>query len=355
MARADRQPGRRRALPDPDRGDPELDRPATETDQLHRRGVRIWLSITALGFGLTLLAWTPLDPPDFVAEIGAAVLTTTYAFALAVRTAGRPRTAAVLAAVLAVAALVSGQPILLAGVAVGTAALAAILGTMATVPAQRVRHAVRELLVASAVAVVGAFAAEAYRAPVAVDRAGYVALVLALVGVLGLVWRLGAGLHGLGRRGAIAVLGGIVLLFVALAYTEALSRWSSGDLRGNLDGFVTAVHDALGAVPRPTEFLLGFPALMWGTSIRARRRQGWWMCTFGAAGLAVVATSLLNPGNSLSEAGLVLLYSLILGTGLGYLLIRLDAYVTGTRGRRARQAEQESAHRPEPGRTRPLF
>ena len=110
-----------------------------------------------------------------------------------------------------------------------------------------------------------------------------------------------------------------------------------------------------GAVPRPTAFLLGFPALAWGVSTRARRRQGWWVCAFGAAGLSVVATSLLNPSVPLTEAALVLAYSLALGLAIGYAVVRADAYLTGTRGRRARQLEEQAAHRPEPARTEALL
>ena len=43
------------------------------------------------------------------------------------------------------------------------------------------------------------------------------------------------------------------------------------------------------------------------------------------------------------------------GLALGYLVIRADAFLTGTRGRRARQLEEQSAHRPEPARLDPLL
>src|SRR3954452_12070226 len=36
----------------------------------------------------------------------------------------------------------------------------------------------------------------------------------------------------------------------------------------------------LGAFPRPIEAVLGVPALAWGCHMRARRRQGWWLCAF---------------------------------------------------------------------------
>jgi peptidoglycan/LPS O-acetylase OafA/YrhL len=103
------------------------------------------------------------------------------------------------------------------------------------------------------------------------------------------------------------------------------------------------------------EFLLGFPVLAWGVYTRARRRQGWWAAVFGAAGLAVVAGSLLDPAVSLPEAGLTVVYSLVLGLLLGYLVIRADRFLSGDRGRRARRAEEAAAHRPEPGRLRPLL
>jgi hypothetical protein len=311
--------------------------------------------VTGVGLLLCLAEWTTFDAPGWEAPAGAVTISTSYAVALGARTGGSTLYSGLLALTLSVAAVVSEQPILLSGVAVGTAVLAAVLGVMATKPAARFRWVAVEVCLAAAVAGVGAFSVEAYQAPVSVDRATYLALGVALLGAVGLVYRLGAGFHGLGRRGAVAVVSGIVLLFVGLAYSEALSRWGTGDLRTGIDDGISAIHDALGAVPRPTEFLLGFPALAWGVSTRARRRQGWWVCAFGAGGLAVVVTSLLHPTVSLSEAGLVLAYSLVIGLALGYAVIRADAYLTGTRGRRARMLEEQSAHRPEPARIDPLL
>ncbi len=109
------------------------------------------------------------------------------------------------------------------------------------------------------------------------------------------------------------------------------------------------------AVPRPMEVLLGFPGLAWSVSTRARRRQGWWAAVFGAAGLAAVAASLLDPTVSLVEAGLSLVYSLVLGLLFGYLVIRADRFLSGARGRRARSEEAAAAHRPEPGRLQALL
>ena len=366
MARADQQPGRRRAAPEPRRrAEPSAKPPKPQktprapqpgrSPTSRQKAFRAWLAVTLLGLLLCITGWTSLDLPGWVPTTGAVLITTAYAVGLAVRTGGRPYYCGVLTLLLAVAAAVWEEPILLSGVAVGTAVLAAVLGVMGTMAVANFRLVAREVTVAALVAATGAFAVEAYQAPVSVDRAGYLALGIALLGAVGLVYRLGAGIHGLGRRGAIAVVSGIGLLFVGLAYTEALSRWGSGELTNGVEDLIADIHNGIGGVPRPTEFLLGFPALAWGISTRARRRQGWWVCAFGAAGLSVVATSLLNPSVPLAEAGLVLVYSLVLGLVIGYTVIRADTFLTGTRGRRARKLEEQAAHRPEPERLQALL
>lgn len=366
MARAEQQPGRRRAAPPPKRSArepkvrvpkerPNKERPSAPEPPSNQQLIRAWWVSTGLGLLLCVVGWTGLPAPSWMPPVGAVLITTVYAAALAVRTGGYARVSGALAFTLSAAAVVWEEPILLSGVAVGTAALAAILGVMVTTPAARFRNVAREVGIAAGVAAIGAFAVEAYQAPVSVDRAAYLALAVALLGAVGLVYQLGAGIHGLGRRGAFAVVSGIGLLFIGLAYTEALSRWGTGDLTNSIGDALTWIHDVLGGVPRPMEFLLGFPALAWGVSTRARRRQGWWVCAFGAAGLSVVATSLLDPSVPLVEAGLVLAYSLALGLAIGYGVVRADAYLTGTRGRRARRLEEQAAHRPEPARTEALL
>lgn len=345
MVRAGQRTGRRRLEPAP---------------RIRRRPTLPVLE--ALWFGATLVAvlalatgWVRWDVPDWVATAGAVATTTLYAFALTFRTGGRAVTNGGLTLLLSVGAVLSGLPVLVAGAAVATAVLAAVLGVMATKPAAGYGAVVRECLVASVVAGVGAFAVEAYQAEVSLERVGYLALGLSLLGALGLVFRLGAGLHGLGRRGFLMLVSGLVLLFVIVAYTEALTRWGSPDLARRLEETVTDLRSSVGAVPRPIAVLLGFPALAWGVSTRARRRQGWWVCAFGAVGLAVVTVSLLNPRVSLFESGLALVYSLVLGLLLGYLVVRADQFLTGPRGRRARELEVAAAHRPEPGRMQPLL
>lgn len=315
----------------------------------------VWSLLVILAAAALAVGWTPLAAPDWVPTAGAVAITTLYAFGLAYRTGGRAVISGALALGLSLGTVLSGLPVLLAGAAVGTAALAAVFAVMTTKPAAGYVTVVRECLVATLVAGIGAVAVEAFRPQVSLERSGYLVLGLSLLGALGLVFRLGAGWHGLGRRGVIMLVSGLVLLFVSLAYTEALTRWGSPALADGLDRTLRDIRAALGAVPSPIAFLIGFPALAWGVSTRARRRQGWWVSAFGAVGLAVVTVSLLDPAVSLLESGLSLLYSVLIGLALGYLVVRADTFLTGARGRRARRLEEAAAHRPEPGRMQPLL
>ncbi len=339
VARADAKPGRRRAEPQGrtrrgraprppvaetgaplgpaaghDRETPEPTPPPKPARVRRWPGhlVRtLWVLLTLAGALAVAVPWTPYDAPGWVTSAGAVTLTTTCAFALAVRTGGRPVLTGALTVALASAAVLTQQPVLLAAAAISTATIGAVLGVMVTTPAARFPLVARECLVAVLVAVLAAFAANAYDARVSLERAGYLVLGLSLLGALALAYRLAAGLHGLGRRGAVMLVSGIGLLAVSLAYTEALGRWGSPELVDTVERGTRDLAGLIGAVPRPVEVLLGIPALAWGVSTRARRRQGWWGTGFGAAGLAVVATSLLDPEVSLVEAGLATTYSLV--------------------------------------------
>jgi hypothetical protein len=310
-----------------------------------------------LGAGVTMLvcALTRVGP-QWLDLAGAVVVSTCYTMALALRTGGRPVVFGALTLAIGLVTVLTDTTLLPAGAAVLTAVGSAVLAVMATVPAVRFRTAVREVLVATAVSAVGALAVVGFRPRVALDRFEYLALALALALCFVLVYRLGAGLHGLGRRGVVGVVVGGVLLAVTLAYAEMLRRYGA---ESAIDAILEAVrwfHDHAGAVPRPLLMLVGIPALIWGCHMRARRRQGWWVCAFGAAGTVTVAGLLMNPATSVAEAGLVVLYSLPPGLALGYLVIRADLLLTGPRGgARARREEEQQAVRPEPRRLEPLF
>jgi hypothetical protein len=185
-------------------------------------------------------------------------------------------------------------------------------------------------------------------------RFGYVVLAGALLTALVLVYRLGAGLHGLGRRGYLLAGGALLLLAFALAYSAALGRWGSPELVGQVEDFRAMVRSHLHAVPHPIEALLGVPALAWGVFMRARRRQGWWVCAFGAAATAPATTRFLEFAVPTRATVLAAVYSLVVGLVIGYVVIRIEQSFTGTHGRRARRTEEAGAHRPEPGRMHAL-
>jgi hypothetical protein len=299
---------------------------------------------TALG-----LAVAGVGPP-WLDGAGASAAVSVMAWLLAVRTGGRPVVAALLAAVLGTVAVVVDTAWLRTGAAVLTATTAGVLGVMVTVPAVRFVSAVREAVIASLIAAVGAVAVLGFEPTVSAPRFELVSLGLAFGLVLVLVNRLGAGLHGLGRRGLLVVVAGAVVLLVSLLYGQLLQRYGAESVRATTDAVVAWSRARLGAFPRPLMALLGVPALVWGCHMRARRRQGWWACAFGVAATTAVAQALIDPRGSWLEGGLEVLYGLAVGVVVAYVVVRADLALTAPRGRRGRRAEEAAAHRPEPRR-----
>ncbi|GGO73422.1 hypothetical protein [Nocardioides deserti] len=319
-----------------------------------RTKVSIAWGVVVLALGALVAGIVPVGP-GWLPGVGAVAVATTYTWALAARTGGRPQVFAALALLLGVLALALDDDALRTGAAVLTCVGSAVLGVMATVPARRFGEAARECGLALVIAAVGALATVGFEPRVAVVRFEYVTLGLALLAAFLLVHRLGAGLHGLGRRGLVAVLVGTALLAVTLAYAELLRRYGTAGLVTSLLDAVRWSRDTLGAFPRPIEAVLGVPALVWGCHMRARRRQGWWVCAFGVCATAPVANSLANPSISLLECALSVLYGAAVGLLLGYAVIRADLALTGPRGRRSRRAEEAAAGRPEPRRAEALL
>jgi len=328
---------------------------------LHRPTGRVLWTLLGLGgaffaaaVALLVLAVAGIGPAWFD-QVGAIAVLTTYSALLALRTGGRPVVFGGLALAIGVGTVLLDNDQLRGGTAVIASTVTAVLAVMATVPARRVRHALRELLVAVAIAAVGALAVVGLRPVVALDRFDYVSLAFSFVLAFVLVFRLGAGWHGLGRRGLVVVLVGTLALALSITYAELLRRYGSADFIDTIFEGLRWLHDTIGAIPRTLQVVVGFPAIMWGTHMRARRRQGWWVCAFGVAGTVSVAAGLMNPVAPLLESVLVVGYSLALGIVVGYLVIRVDLAITGPRGRRARQAEELAALRPEPRRFEPLL
>ena len=286
---------------------------------------------------------------------GAIAVGVAYVWALAVRTGGRPVVFGLLALVIGAVVLVSDGEAVRSGAAVLTASTSAVLAVMLTTPAVTIARAVREVLIAFVVAAVGAVAAIGFHPLLALGRFEYTTLALSLLMVVVLVYRLGAGLHGLGRRGIVVIVGGGAVLALGLAYAELLRLYGT-------PGFVSWIFDAaewsqdnLGGVPRPMQALLGIPMLLWGVHLRARRRQGWWACAFGVAGLVPIAHVLADPRLTSTEVVLTEVYSLLVGLLVGVALIRADLLLAGSAGRRSAREEEASAVRPEAGRTQPLL
>ena len=151
------------------------------------------------------------------------------------------------------------------------------------------------------------------------------------------------------------VLGGGAVLALGLAYAELLRLYGTPAVVSGILDAASWTAANLGAVPRPMQALVGVPALMWGCHLRARRRQGWWACSFGVAGLVPITHVLVDPAFTLLDSALTEVYSLVLGLLVGVLVIRVDLLLGGSRGRRANRAEQAAAVRPEARRTEPLL
>ena len=314
----------------------------------------IWSLVVLAGVGALTSRLVDVGP-GWLCGAGAVTIVTAYSWALAVRTGGRPIVVGVLALVLGLVAVISDDDALRTGAAALTSVVVAVFAVMATVPAVRFVRSVREVAVAVALAAIGALATVGFEPVVQVARLEYVTLGMALLGVFALVYRLGAGLHGLGRRGVLIVLIGTVLLAATLAYAELLRHYGTPQLVSHLLDMVVWSRDNLGAFPRPLETVLGIPALVWGVHMRARRRQGWWVCAFGVAATSPIANALVNPAVPLLESALAVSYGAVVGLILGFAVIRLDLAFTAPRGRRGRRAEEAAALRPEPGRTRALL
>lgn len=305
------------------------------------------LALVALAIGLATLR--TIEGPTLVQQSLAAALGVVLAVGLSARIGAHVLLGATLALIVGVGAVLTQWPPLLGGAAFGTGVLAACLGVLATRPAMTFRGVVFEVVVALLVATVGGLGVVGFSVGIDTERFAYGVLSLAFLATVAMVYRLGGGLYGLGGRGLILGAGALALLVVVLVYTAALTRYGSPELVLRVDAAQDWTREYLGGVPHPVEVLVGIPALAWGVSMRARRRQGWWVCAFGTAATAHVVSDLLGGGTALSST-LAALYGLVLGLLLGFAVIRLERVLTG----RSSRAEKDVVQREEPGRMRPL-
>ena len=314
----------------------------------------MWALATLAGLAMLCCALAEVGPPA-LSGIGAVVVAASYTSALSLRSGGRPVVYGALAVLMGVSALWSDEDFLRSGAAVLTAIVSGVFAVVATIPAVRFAHAVREVLVAVLIAAGGALAVVGLEPEVALGRFEYTTLAGGLALALLIVYRLGAGLNGLGRRGVAGVVVGGLALAGTLAYAEALRRYGPPGLVDTIDSAVGWTRSQLGAVPQPLQVLVGVPALAWGAHLRARRRQGWWVSVFGVAATTSVTVGLLHPNDSVAESVLAVGYSVALGLLIGYAVIRADLALTAPRGARGRRAEEATASRPESGRLTPLL
>lgn len=306
-----------------------------------------------VGVGLLVLRSLEIGP-EWLGSLGATLVCAGYAWALAARLDGRPAVAALAALGLGGVVTVVGSEVLRGGAAVLATVLSGVLAVVVTVPATHYLKAVREVLFAVAVASLGAVAVVGFDPAMDRTRYVYLSLALGMAGMLLIVFRLGAGLAGLGRRGLVVLVGGCLLMLLTAGYFDLIKSYGSGSLTQFMIDVVAWFRDSLGAFPRLMICIVGVPALAWGVHMRARRRQGWWVCAFGVAGTMAVAQMFTNPTKTFEESLLSSGYGVLLGLVIGYVLVRIDLAVTGTRGSRSRRDEEAAAVRPEPGRTHAL-
>lgn len=325
-------------------------------------GFVLWIVVLLVGAGLLLATLLGLTPPSWIPRrigldgAGASLVVVALAWALSVRVGGNPLIAVGLAALLALAALMSGWPGLRASAAVLAAVLGAVLGVMATRPATTFVTALREVVLALAVAALGGVAAVGFRPTLDLLRYEYAVLALAFVLLVVLVHRLGAGFHSLGGRGALVIVVALVVVTATLAYSELIRAYGTPGVTGSMRDLGAWSRETLGGVPRPLQAILGIPALVWGCHLRTRRRQGWWVCAFGAAATAPLATRIADPDVGVGDVVVSQALSVLIGMLVAYVVIRVDLLLTGgSSGRRARRATQAPAPRPEPARTRALI
>jgi hypothetical protein len=315
----------------------------------------LWALVVAGGTAALLLAgWDRVPRP--AGEIGAVAVASAYAAGLAARTGGRPVIFGTLALALGAVTIGWGLDLLRTGAAVMTCVTSGLFAVLATRPVRQVLLTLREVAVAVVLASIGALATAGFEPVADLDRFRYASLALALSLILVLVYRLGAGLHGLGRRGLVFVLVASVIAALTLVYAELLQRYGDTVLVGWSTDIVDWTTDRIGTFPAPLATLLGIPALVWGTYLRSRRRQGWWVCAFGVAATVPIGYALVLP-DSWHDIWLRLAATVVAGLVIGLTICLIDRWALNRRERRGSRraiADVTLPPRPEPQRWQPL-
>jgi hypothetical protein len=302
--------------------------------------------------------WIPAgvtNLPPHLPGYGSMVLTGALVGMVSHRLIGPWRLATLLAFGVGLVAVLTERVWLVGGAASLAAVSSGVLAVVVTQPGGTVVRTLREVVVAVAVAFIGALAVGGYAAPLEIDTFRLLTIVATLVGCLVVAQRLGGGFDELDRRTMGIVVAAVFAVVVAAVYSRAFDTWASQGLVDAINSLGNRVQDTMGAVPRPLEWIVGIPALVWGVRSRALRHQGWWICAFGGIATAYIATSLGEPHVDVSESLLGTAYSVVIGVVLGLVLAALDSSVARPDSGRLHQAARSGMERAEPGRRQPLL
>lgn len=324
--------------------------PRFHSKAAQRAAVSGWFLAWVTGFVAASTSVIAVGTPTWIERPAAGLVMFAVAVGLTHRCGGWMRIWPVLAGLHAIGANVFDNQGVIASAAVVTAVVSSVFAIMVTRPASTILSVTREYVLALVVALSGTVSVAAWNAPVEYLRFNLVVLVVALVLSIGIVWSLGAGLHGLGREGLALLVGGAAVLLLILAYSTFVRAYGSDSLMSTLNEFVIWMRINITGVPRPTEVLIGFPALICGISLRAKRREGWWVLVFAVVGTGVMSTSLVDPSARPTYIALSTVYSAVLGLVIG--LIARHFLVREPKSRRTRAIE--TVQRTEPPRTAAL-
>jgi len=329
---------------------PEYEQPVRPPRIASRRSaatIAVLLGIAgAVGLVGSVLSLVAVDVPSVVYRPSAALLTITLSVLLVHRAGGHMRIWVSLVAVLCVAAAATEAAGLVATAAVATGVVGSVLAVVLTEPADGIGSTLREYGVALGVAVSGAAGVAAWNAQVNVVVFSVMVVGISLLVVLGLVWALGEGLHGLSRN-HLAILAAVAtVLLLLVVYTYAVRSYGSTSVINAIDSAIYNTRTTIGGVPRPVQAFAGFPALVVGLRLRSQRREGWWILVFAVLATSSVTTALVSPLAYPSYIGLSIVYSAVIGFVVGW-IVSTFVLAPGTK-RAARRVE--STRRVEPPR-----
>lgn len=346
-------PGRRRATPGGvDAYDAAVRAPRLPTATLQRAASGLWLVAWLVGTLLSATALVDLGWSASWARLGAAMLCVVFVVALTHRCGGHLRIWGVMALALSVAALVVERQLLVTAALILTAVAGSVLAVLITRPATRALSALGEVGIAVGVAANTMIAVAAWNATVHADQLRLVVVMMSVTLIMGVIWNLGANLHGLERKGVWILIGVAAGIVVLISYATAVRLYGSEMLVTTIEDVRNWFYLRIGGAPRPTIFAVGVPALIVGVSMRSQRREGWWVTAFGVIGTVAIATVIVNPDALPVSMMRSVAYSVVLGLGVGLVLRRLLVGGPGGGSRSARAFETRD--RQEPARTRPL-